>query len=221
MAGDAGAGRQYPWTFEDCLAHNNRVLGAYVWQNTSTPQSVVGFIVYQNGRSGILHGAYRNPYTYRDCVLFANGESELEVLAQVSEARAPTASRSIDLVLDGNDLHDFEVSTGHHAAEPVMPVRFEGCEFRGYRRAGFAVAPARKEGHPDWFELVDCVYEANEFWVDSAAHPDARIQVSDAEHGTITLRRFDQPGTPVPNLERQRQLTVRSAPGAGAPTIAR
>ncbi len=188
---------KYPWTFEDCAAHNNRVLGAYVWQNTITPQEVVGFMAYHNGGSGILHGAYRNPYLYRDCVLYANGVSELEVLAQASEAS--TESVTFDrLVFDGNDLHDFAVTTGHHAVEAVKPVRFEGCEFRGYLRAGFAVDPARDGGQPDWFELVDCTYEGNEFWVDSAAHPDARIQVSDAEHGSITLRRFDQPGTPVP-----------------------
>jgi hypothetical protein len=188
---------KYPWTFEDCAAHNNRVLGVYVWQNTITPQEVVGFVAYHNGRSGIIHGAYRNPYTYRDCVLYANGESELEVLAQASSVR-PDGVTFDRLVFDGNGLHDYAVTTGHHAAEPVQPVRFEGCEFRGYRRAGFAVDPARDGGQPDWFELVDCVYEGNEFWVDSAAHPDARIQVSDAEHGSITLRRFDQPGTPVP-----------------------
>ncbi len=186
-------GGDHPWTFEGCVSHNNRILGSYAWQNTPIQQVIRGFVAYHNGRSGILHGSYRNPYSYQDCVTYANRETELEVLAQAG-GTSPDLVTFDGLKLDGAGLHDYDVTAGHHAAEPVMPVRFVGCEFRGFRKAGFAVGPNREGGYPDWFRLEDCVYGGNEFWLDSAAHPDSLVEVVDPQHQQITLRRYDQPG---------------------------
>lgn len=57
------------WEFRDCVAHNNKGDGIFVWQNTSLPHVITDFIGYRNGRSQIDHGAYTNSYEYRRLVL--------------------------------------------------------------------------------------------------------------------------------------------------------
>lgn len=72
------SGNHHPfnvWTFEDNLAHNNKVDGIYAWQNDLHPHLINGFIAYHNGQAGIEHGAYTNAYTYRNLVLYGNGSS--------------------------------------------------------------------------------------------------------------------------------------------------
>jgi len=65
------------WRFEDCVAHNNKVNGIYVWQNDSNPHVIERFTAYHNGKAGIEQGAYANPYHYRNSVLVANGGVQL------------------------------------------------------------------------------------------------------------------------------------------------
>ncbi|NIW75703.1 MAG: hypothetical protein GWN08_10730, partial [Gemmatimonadetes bacterium] len=60
------------WTFEDNVAHNNGGHGIFVWQNTAETHVVARFTAYYNDRAGIAHGAYSNPYVYRDITLRGN-----------------------------------------------------------------------------------------------------------------------------------------------------
>lgn len=59
------------WTFEDCVAHNNRDAGFGIWQNDHNPHVVVRPLAYHNG-IGINHGAYVNTYRYADGYTFGN-----------------------------------------------------------------------------------------------------------------------------------------------------
>jgi hypothetical protein len=60
------------WIMEDCVGHNNRGSGIFTWQNDANGHIVDRFVAYHNGRSGIDHGAYGNPYNYRDSIMVAN-----------------------------------------------------------------------------------------------------------------------------------------------------
>lgn len=58
------------WEFEDCVAHNNKENGIFVWQNARSHINVVRrFIGFRNGYSDISHGAYINMYQYLGAVL--------------------------------------------------------------------------------------------------------------------------------------------------------
>lgn len=192
----AGPQAEGIWRFDRNIAHNNRVLGIYAWQNTPRVHVISRFIGYHNGRAGILHGSYRNPYRYENVILYANLGSELEVFA-LSGSLAADLVTFHNVLLDGNGLHDFEVTTGAHPLVADRPVRFVGCEFKGYLKAGFSLSP-NPSAAPDWFRLEDCIYQGNEFWLHPEIHEDAMVEIEDDRHGSIVLRRFDQPGTFVP-----------------------
>jgi len=72
------------WVFQDCVAHNNQHLGIFTWQNTPKVHVVERFTAYRNGRAGIQHGAYVNPYIYRDALLVEH-QSE----GVLNQARSP------------------------------------------------------------------------------------------------------------------------------------
>jgi len=65
------------WRFEDCVAHNNKVNGIFVWQKDGNPHVIDRFTGYHNGEHGIEQGAYANSYHYRDSVLVANESRNL------------------------------------------------------------------------------------------------------------------------------------------------
>ncbi len=60
------------WTFQGCVAHNNKTDGLFVWQNNTSPQLIEDFVAFRN-RYGIEHGAYHNPFAYERCATFENG----------------------------------------------------------------------------------------------------------------------------------------------------
>lgn len=60
------------WSFQDNIAHNNKVSGIFVWQNDDNDHVVEDFVAYRNGSFGVDHGAYVNNYAYDGLVLFDN-----------------------------------------------------------------------------------------------------------------------------------------------------
>ena len=61
------------WTFDGCIAHNNKAHGIFTWQNDNSVHPVKNFVAYGNGDSGIDHGAYVNRYHYEGMTLTDNG----------------------------------------------------------------------------------------------------------------------------------------------------
>ena len=56
------------------------MLGILVWQNDDRKQDIDGFTAYYS-KTGILHGAYKNQYHYRDVTLYGNANTGLTLLA--------------------------------------------------------------------------------------------------------------------------------------------
>jgi hypothetical protein len=178
------------WTFEDCLAHNNRMNGIFVWQNNDLPHVINRFIAYHNGRTGIKHGSYLNSFRYDDSILYGNGFAAIEAHALSFGSPVQTFSR---LRCDQAGLSPYCVVTKPHLGAPAAPVQFVESRFRGYSKAAFGIVD---EGSPfpDLLSVVDCTFEGNEFWFGPGVHVDSRVRVLDPIHGSITLRRADQPG---------------------------
>ena len=184
------------WTFADCVSHNNRWNGIYVWQNTpSLGHVITGFTGYRNGNVGIKHGAYGNSYLYQDSRLVENSSAEIEILALCRDREGSTPPRFLRIDMDHGGGDWCLLTTDHLIADPWLPVLLQDCHFGGYRRAGVNVADRRQGG---WFRFEDCRFDGNEFWVQGTVPATTRIDVVDDVHGSIRLRRADQPGTFVP-----------------------
>jgi hypothetical protein len=178
------------WGFSDCVAHNNKVNGIFVWQNNSGKSVIDDFVAYHNGRSGIEHGAYKNNYFYRDSILYANGEAGAFVHA-VSGGEVPLGFHNV--LFDGAGRNGYAIIFERHTAPPGRPTQITDSTFRGYTKAAFGFI-AESAKNPDTVDVVDCTYAGNEFWLDAAIDPDSLIRVQDPTHGALALRRKDQPG---------------------------
>jgi hypothetical protein len=86
------------------------------------------------------------------------------------------------------------VQTSRHTQPGLAPGVFEDCAFRGYTDAAIAFLSDRPTAEPELFDVVDCTFAGNEFWLDPRIPVGSVIHVRDAEHGSIVLRRADQAG---------------------------
>jgi G8 domain-containing protein len=191
-------GSEGVWTFEGCTAHNNDQHGIFTWQNTSLVHTIQDFVGYHNAVAGISHGAYQNPYVYRDLSLYGNGYAGVVVHA-VSNAEASGPLTFANLTVDGAGRSDYLVVVNrHHPAVPVArATSFTGCSFTGARKAAFGWLYRGQDGpsNLELFEIRGCRFRGNEFWLGGGIVAGSQITVSDPVHGTLVLRRADQPGS--------------------------
>jgi hypothetical protein len=180
------------WTLENCVAHNNRFNGIFVWQNNSQLNAIDGFVGYHNGRAGIEHGAYRNRFQYRDSTLYGNGAAA--IILHATAGPPPPRQAFIRVRCDGAGLSDYLVATETHSLPAVAPTEFRECSFRGAREAAFGVVHERPR-NPDVLDVIDCAFEGNEIWFSSDIHPDTVFRVQDARRGSLEVRRADQTGS--------------------------
>jgi len=140
------------WTFERNVAHNNRGAGLSSWQNTPGHHVVDDFVSYRNGQ-GVLHGAYRNSYIYRDGHVFDNGsdlvskalsrsereqiwermtvQGDIHITSHVRPSDVPVVFKDTDLggsiiVSEGTkESESYYVFMSSHPEFDLMPERFE------------------------------------------------------------------------------------------------
>jgi hypothetical protein len=192
-------GSEGVWRFENCVAHNNANHGIFVWQNTAKVHLIANFTAYHNVAAGIAHGAYQNGYQYKGLALYGNSGSAVELHA-VSNVGGATGLQFARLTCDAAGHSDYLVKVVRHVGDPdpnPRPVEFSRCSFKGARRAAFGWVYQGEDGpsNDELADILDCRFTGNEFWLASGVMPGSRIRVRDAVHGSIVLRRADQPGT--------------------------
>lgn len=175
------------WLFEDCIAHNC-LNGIFTWQNTDKEHVISKFVAYHNQGFGIEHGAYSNPYHYRDSVLHGNAGGAILIHATSRDA----GLRFTNILCDGTDRSEYLVKTAEHTFDTDQPTRFTGCTFRGAQAAAFGLTTV--SGERDVINVADCTFDGNEFWIGNGIHPRSELHVRDSIHGSIVLRRNDQDG---------------------------
>lgn len=187
------------WRFQDCVVHNNKGTGIFVWQIDDPVHPLEDFVIYHCGRYGIEHGSYANRYQYRRGIVHACKAGPLKVEATSKKAdRTPGDPIMFeDCLFDASGLAEYGAHTGGHVFPPMQPTLFERCEFKGHTKAAIAAITPSKQ-NADWLEVVDCTFEGNEFWVGDTVPVDSFIRCRDSVHGQIELRRKDQAGTLVP-----------------------
>jgi hypothetical protein len=187
-------GSEGVWKFTGCVAHNNSEHGIFTWQNTGLVHVISDYVGYHNTEAGISHGAYQNPYVYRDSVLYGNGYAAVAVHA--TAAGKPLSFTN--LRCDGAGLSDYLVVAERHEPrlEVGAPTTFSGCRFRGARKAAFGFVYDGEDGpsNTELFSVSNCRFQGNEFWLAGDIQPASQIAVSDSVLGSLLLRRADQPG---------------------------
>jgi G8 domain len=179
------------WVFEDDLAHHCTEAGARVWQNDDLPHVITRFIAYRND-VGVSHGAYGNAYHYSDCQLVGNASAAMTVAAVSVK---PSNGLVFDRMLFDASGADYAVqSMDGSAVGPFGETLYSSCTFTGSKKAAFAVMPHNDE-RPNSVLLQDCTFAGNEFWFDPTIGPKTVIEVDDASHGHVFLRKPGSSGT--------------------------
>jgi hypothetical protein len=191
--------------------------GIRVWQNGDPVHRIERYVAYHNGHAaravdgrtvwrgaGISHGAYNNRYQYINCMLYANAEAGIRLLAQ----RRPDEPRCLidvvppsermgfwHLMIDQAELFDYAVRVKEHNAKG-QAVLFDSCDFRGYRQAALAIDPL--EGNPELSDLVRCTFARNKPWFHISAnmHLASCIRVQQENGFSLEIRRHDYPDPP-------------------------
>jgi hypothetical protein len=191
-------GSEGVWKFSDCVAHNNNQHGIFTWQNTALVHVIQDFVGYHNLEAGIAHGAYLNPYVYRDSILHGNGYAAVVVHA-TSNSDGPRPLTFANLRCNGAGLSDYLVVAERHESRlhVTSPTVFSGCAFTGARKAAFGWLYQGGNGpsNVELFDVANCRFSGNEFWLNPGIVPGSRITVHDQAHGAMLLRRADQPGS--------------------------
>jgi hypothetical protein len=110
------------WENSGNVAHNNKHLGIYIWQNNSNNHEVNDFIAFRNGEHGIRHGAYRNAYDFNDCELFSNVTGDLNLLAT-------NALAIPDQVMFTNVLAETVVIEEHQLLNQTPPIPVQNSAY--------------------------------------------------------------------------------------------
>lgn len=169
-----------PWIFEDCITHNSRQYGIFVWQNTASERhNVDRFISFNNGQGPVKHGAYNNRgYHYRDCVFFGNGGG----LEQNAQTTVPERNQTRErLSFERTIFDDAPVSLLmiDHNLAPSQPTLYLDCEFA----ADLVVNNDRLHG---WYDFVRCNVTENDFDL-SRMDPASVIRIQDADGNAFEL----------------------------------
>lgn len=193
------------WQFADCVAHNNKVNGIFVWQNTNLAHVVKRFLGYHNGQAGIEHGAYVNGYTYKNSILYGNGDASVRLHALSSTERRLTID---NLWCDGAGVSQHGIQFVRHTLRSTSPIVIKRSMFRGHRAA--AVALLATEGPLDLVDLVDCTVEGNEL-VAADSWVGGRVRWVDPKRGAFRVLPKSAEGQFVPRWNAVRKSIPRFA----------
>jgi hypothetical protein len=155
-----------PWDFRDNVSHNNVGHGFIVWQNTDEAHFLADSVAYRNSRSGVDHGAYRNPYTYRNMVLQENAEGVAVTLHANAREQGQTYQ---------NIRTDGLLYVDDHNQPPAALHRHINATYT-------RVVYNEKVKNPSNQEFVDCGLSPDDFDL-SGIHPNSTIMIQ--ESGTI------------------------------------
>jgi len=155
-----------PWDFRDNVSHNNVGHGFIVWQNTDEAHFLADSVAYRNSRSGVDHGAYRNPYTYRNMVLQENGDGVAVILHANAREQGQTYQ---------NIRTDGLLYVDDHNQPPAALHRHINATYT-------RVVYNEKVKNPSNQEFVDCGLSPDDFDL-LGIHPNSTIMIQ--ESGTI------------------------------------
>lgn len=191
------------WIMEDCMSHNNKQHGVFVWQNQTNNHVVTRLVSFHNGAFGLNHGAYGNGYHYVSCVFYANGSGPMKLAAnsRPDVPQYPVGNGQIkwtSCIFDGNDLAGvkYAVVEGHHSRAADQPVLFTTCTFKrvtGTNAAGMGLTGSNSLNAAWWKVASGNTFTAiNKYYFANTTH--SGTYVEDVAT-TTSYQRSDKAGT--------------------------
>jgi hypothetical protein len=160
------------WEFNDNLVHSNHI-GVRVWQNTANNHTIFRLHGYNNIQH-LFHGAYTNPYTYRDAV-FYDGEVEVKGSSYNSNGVRFETSKFIQR---GNRPYCVNVLRSAVPTADMQENLFIKCMFRGFtdaavrNEAGGAVISGVLRNERKGVALIMCDFGGGKPWMFSYSGKD-------------------------------------------------
>ncbi|MFH5805272.1 G8 domain-containing protein [Alienimonas sp. DA493] len=199
------------WEFTNCVAHNNKQDGLFVWQNNAERHRVGPFLSYHNADNGLEHGAYSNSYEYRDSVLHGNGRAGVQVHAVSGSSKQLRFER---LRIEGAGVTRYGLEFVKHQPPPGQPTWVEECTVDGVTDVAVAFTydgPAAKAKR-DWVDFVHCRFpdDVPQFRLNENLHPDTLLTVEPADGPAFQLHRPNGDfGEPVAEWNARRSALPR------------
>ena len=184
----------HAWVFEDCISHNNAGSSIYFWVNGVPPSVVDRFTAYHD-QHGVRAGAYTNLVSYRDCTIYACGTAGLVIEAvpgTSDDLRSDVTITYDGMYVDQAGRSEYAVVVSEHVVATDRHTLMTGCHFTGGTKA--QVAFPEPGEYPQLYELTDCTYDGNAFWLAGRLTEVVDIAVRDDVNGAIALRPLDQEG---------------------------
>jgi hypothetical protein len=169
------------WTFQGCVAHNNKNDGLFVWQNNVSPTVIQDFVAFRNGY-GIEHGAYHNAFAYDRCATFENTRGMLLHAVSVSTSSGPLRWT--------NSNFDDGIQVVNHTLAPENPAVIEDSPCS---RVVVAEAGGRAGGA---YDFIRTGLEPSD-WTVSSMHPASVYRVQGVD-GTAYQVESDGTIAPIP-----------------------
>jgi hypothetical protein len=174
------------WNFSgNNMAHNNNADGIFVWQNDGNRHVISDFVAYNNGETGIDHGAYTNAYQYKNIQLYGNGQNAVvEHSASIGggEPRADGYGLAFENLTTDGALWMRLQTLGSN-----RPILYKNCSF-----ASVIVDNNSDKNNAGYYDFVDCGLDPSKF-VFKNPEAGTRIRVQDGssayqldDHGTMT-----------------------------------
>lgn len=144
------------WLFEDCIAHNNRQLGIYAWQNDNrSPHVISRYSSYRNRKAGIEHGAYTNHYVYKDSTSYQDGL--LKGGLRLHAVSSPKGTKKLvfeKMTWDGGGKSPAAVHVVAHTLPTTKSTEFVSCTMKGHTNAPVVIENRGKT--PGLYDFVRC-----------------------------------------------------------------
>jgi hypothetical protein len=172
------------WVFTDCVAHNNKVHGIFIWQNSTRGHVLTRPVCFHNGAYGLSHGAYGNGYQFLDGVFYANasGPVLLHAASKVDTALSGQIEFT-DCLFDGNDLAGvlYCIAEAKHSAAPEQTSLFDNCTFKrvtGTHAAAIGITQAYPlVRNPIWLKVQNCTFTSiDKYYFSDDCHPGSYIE---------------------------------------------
>ena len=185
------------WTFEDNIAHNNAHSGIYFWQNGAPRTIVDRFTAYHNDRAS---SPARTPTWCRTATARSTPmPSQGLIISALPARRGPRSGRDDHL---RGDVHRPGQPVrlrrrDHQAHRPRAPTDrvtlVSGCDVHG-RQPGPGRHSRGRQPASSSTTSSTARSEGNEFWLADDVPATTVLNVDGGQHGSLVVRRADQPG---------------------------
>lgn len=115
------------WVSDSLYAHNNKTNGIFSWQNDRSPHRINHYFAWNNGYSGIEHGAYANSYKYENIYLINNGYGVIQHGNAIPKTGTPDED---GYIMSFRNVHSTDpLLLTRRIIESPFPVLYKNCTF--------------------------------------------------------------------------------------------